>query len=185
MILENPFKTNQKLHRALLRGNQKAWHYLINHYTPLMLSIISPILGKEYCHESADIVQETFAQLCDNNFNLLTNYEPNKASLGTWLVIICKCRCIDWLRKKRPPTIPLDENMTLTADEETTSTEPLDYPKSLLSDREKTVMTLYFDFELTVKEIASYLSIKEQTVRSLRHKAISKLRDYFRTNSRG
>ena len=48
-----------------------------------------------------------------------------------------------------------------------------------LSDRQKVILKLMFDEDMDVEDIAEKLGIAAQTVRSAKHKALTKLRDAF------
>ena len=56
----------------------------------------------------------------------------------------------------------------------------LKLPEALLSPRQREILTMLYDHEMDVSEVASALGIDPQTVRSAHHKAMIKLRAYFR-----
>jgi RNA polymerase sigma-70 factor (ECF subfamily) len=62
--------------------------------------------------------------------------------------------------------------------------ERLKYPDSLLSPRQKLVLSMIYDRDLEVAEIATSLGVDPQTVRSTHHKAMLKLRSYFAQDER-
>ena len=60
--------------------------------------------------------------------------------------------------------------------------EPVDrlsYPQELLSPRQREILALIYDRDMDVAEIAARLRIDAQTVRSMHHKAMLKLRAHF------
>jgi RNA polymerase sigma factor (sigma-70 family) len=60
--------------------------------------------------------------------------------------------------------------------------EPVDrltYPPELLSPRQREILALLYDRDMDVAEIAAKLAIDAQTVRSMHHKAMVKLRAHF------
>ena len=74
---------------------------------------------------------------------------------------------------EQAPPIAAAEN----ADKTTGATENL--PPGLLTGRQKLVLQLLFDREMSPSEISKVLGISAQAVRSTKHKAIQKLREYF------
>jgi RNA polymerase sigma factor (sigma-70 family) len=57
--------------------------------------------------------------------------------------------------------------------------EPLKLPKDLLSPRQQLVLTMLYERDMDVAEIARTLDVDPQTVRSTHHKAMLKLRAHF------
>jgi RNA polymerase sigma-70 factor (ECF subfamily) len=57
--------------------------------------------------------------------------------------------------------------------------EPIKLPDELLSPRQKLVITMLYERDMDVGEIALALGIDPQTVRSTHHKAMLKLRLHF------
>ena len=58
--------------------------------------------------------------------------------------------------------------------------DPVRIPKGLLSDRQAMILRMLYDEDMDAAEIAGLLGIDSQTVRSTHHKALVKLRRYFR-----
>ena len=135
--------------------------------------------------ECADVLQEVFVRLVRDNFRLLRQYDPERAKLTTWLGVIANSCAIDWLRKS-PAHEPL-ENVAehhLAAAETTDYDSPLMLPPELLPARQMLILKLLYEDDMDVAEVAKQLHIEAQTVRSLRHKAISRLRNWLK-NERG
>jgi RNA polymerase sigma factor (sigma-70 family) len=57
--------------------------------------------------------------------------------------------------------------------------ERLKLPADLLSPRQREILTMLYDQEMEVAEIAAALKIDAQTVRSMHHKALQRLRAHF------
>ena len=55
----------------------------------------------------------------------------------------------------------------------------INIPEELLSPRQRLVLRLLFDDEMSVAEAAEAMSVEAQTVRSAKHKALTKLRQFF------
>ncbi len=52
-------------------------------------------------------------------------------------------------------------------------------PLHVLSARQRLVMTLLFDEQLSVAEAAGFIGVDEQTIRSTKHKALTRLREHL------
>ncbi len=124
-------------------------------------------------------MQEVFTRLCKDNFRLLKTYDATRAGLSTWLTIVARSTARDMQRRRQPQITPIDlvpeVMLSVTAEPQ----EKLRLPDGLLSPRQKLVLTLLYEREMDVAEIATSLGIDPQTVRSTHHKAMLKLREHF------
>jgi RNA polymerase sigma factor (sigma-70 family) len=59
----------------------------------------------------------------------------------------------------------------------------LKLPEALLSPRQREILTMLYDREMEVGEVAKVLGIDPQTVRSAHHKAMVKLRGHFKAEA--
>ena len=175
---------------ACCRGDRRAWDAFVQRYGHVIFAAVQRTFrGRgRLSHRSAtveDIVQDVFVRLVKEDFRLLRSFDSRKAAITTWLTLVACSTTIDHLRKNQDPTVTIDEShghaaaparpAPIMAGE---SALPA-IPPGLLSPRQKLVLTMSFEQELTVPQIAKTLRIDEQTVRSTRHKAIEKLRKYF------
>jgi RNA polymerase sigma-70 factor (ECF subfamily) len=163
--------------KALARGEKPAWDAFVRRYAGLILAAVRPVARPGA--ELEDIVQEVFTRLCKDEFRLLKTYDPARAGLSTWLTIVARSTARDMQRRRQPPIAPIDSvpevMLSVTAEPQ----EKLRLPEGLLSPRQKLVLTLLYDREMEVAEIAAALGIDPQTVRSTHHKAMLKLREHF------
>jgi len=126
-----------------------------------------------------DVVQDAFVRI----FHALDSFDESKAPLVTWMKTICIREAIGFLRKHKKFnwTDELSENL-LSTDEELMAgewdTEEILLRIESLSDEHKTILMLYYFDELSHKEIAALLNIKEVSSRSrlLRAREILKIR---------
>jgi RNA polymerase sigma factor (sigma-70 family) len=169
--------TNSLDLKALARGEKPAWDAFVRRYAGLILAAVRPVARPGA--ELEDIVQEVFTRLCKDEFRLLKTYDPARAGLSTWLTIVARSTARDMQRRRQPPIAPIDSvpevMLSVTAEPQ----EKLRLPEGLLSPRQKLVLTLLYDREMEVAEIAAALGIDPQTVRSTHHKAMLKLREHF------
>ena len=173
--------TNEPLSPALLNGDSAAWEGFVRRYGGLIVAAvrgIAPVPG-----EIEDLTQEVFVRLCKDDFRLLRSYDPARAGLSTWLTIVARSTARDALRRRRADSVPIDAvpEAQLAVD----PVEPvskLKLPEALLSPRQREILAMLYDREMEVAEIARTLGIDPQTVRSAHHKAMVKLRAYFRAD---
>jgi RNA polymerase sigma factor (sigma-70 family) len=135
--------------------------------------------------EVEDLVQEVFVRLCRDEFRLLRTYDPARARLSTWITIIARSTARDALRRHRPVMMPIEAvpEGRLAVD----PVEPvrrLKLPEALLSPRQREILTMLYDREMEVAEVAKALGIDPQTVRSAHHKAMVKLRAHFKAEAK-
>jgi DNA-directed RNA polymerase specialized sigma24 family protein len=85
------------------------------------------------------------------------------------------------LRRRRLAQTPIDAVPEALLATDATPPEKLKLPEGLLSPRQKLVLSMIYDRDMEVAEIATALGVDPQTVRSTHHKAMLKLRSHFST----
>lgn len=166
---------------ALARGEKGSWEAFVRRYAGLVAAAVRGIAREPA--EVEDLTQEVFLRLCRNDFRLLRSYDPARAGLSTWLTIVARSTARDALRRHRPLAVPLEtvpESLLAVAPVE--PAQKLKLPQALLSPRQREIMTMLYDREMEVAEIAKILGIDPQTVRSAHHKAMIKLRAHFKAD---
>lgn len=164
---------------ALWRGERGAWEVFVRRHAGLVVAAVRGITHEP--SEVEDLTQDVFLRLCKDDFRLLRSYDPARASLSTWLTIVARSTARDARRRRRPEPVPLDAvpEGRLAVD----PVEPvgrLKLPEALLSPRQRQILAMLYDREMEVPEVAAALGIDRQTVRSAHHKAMLKLRAYFK-----
>ena len=169
------------LPETLLRGEKAAWDAFVRRYGGLVVAAVRGVAMAQ--PEVEDLTQEVFVRLCKDDFRLLRTYDPERASLSTWITIVARSTARDGLRRRRAETVPLDAvPEAQLAIEPVLPVEKLKLPEALLSPRQREILAMLYDREMDVAEIARTLGIDPQTVRSAHHKAMVKLRAHFRAN---
>jgi RNA polymerase sigma factor (sigma-70 family) len=163
----------------LLRGENDAWEAFVRRYAGLVVAAVRGVARE--AAEVEDLAQEVFLRLCKDNFRLLRSFDPARAGLSTWITIVARSTARDAMRRHRPVSVPIDAvpEGRLAID----PVEPvrkLKLPEALLSPRQRQILTMLYDREMDVSEVAAELGIDPQTVRSAHHKAMIKLRAHFR-----
>ena len=164
---------------ALLQGEKAAWDAFVRRYGGL---IVAAIRGVAPPHaDIEDLTQDVFIRLCKDDFRLLRTYDPARASLSTWITIVARSTARDGLRRRRGESVPIDAvPEAQLAVEPVEPVQKLKLPDALLSPRQREILTMLYDREMDVAEIAGVLKIDPQTVRSAHYKAMIKLRAHFR-----
>jgi RNA polymerase sigma factor (sigma-70 family) len=170
---------------SLIAGNKPAWDQFVVRYAGLITAAARRVIGAGggSSGEVEDIVQEVFLRLCKDGFRLLRQYDPARAGLTTWLTIVARSVAHDAIRRRRVPTQTLDDTPEAAFAVEPKFHEPIKLPPDLLSPRQQLVITMLYERDMEVSEIAATLGVDAQTVRSTHHKAMIKLRGYFRENA--
>jgi RNA polymerase sigma-70 factor (ECF subfamily) len=163
--------------QALIRGEKTAWNGFVRRYAGLILSAVRGTA--RHGIDVEDIVQEVFTRLCKDDFRLLKTYDAARAGLSTWLTIVARSTARDMQRRRQPALTPIDAVPEMLLAVTAEPKEKLRLPDGLLSPRQKLVLTLLYEREMEVAEIAAALGIDPQTVRSTHHKAMLKLREHF------
>jgi len=102
------------------------------------------------------------------------------ASSGTWLAVVARSAAVDFARRRRQATSPIDEVPESALAVEDRHVEKLKIPHGLLTERQTLILKCLYDEERDVSEIAQLLKIDAQTVRSTHHKALLRLREHFK-----
>ena len=90
-----------RLVRAALRGDQEAYSELVGRYMNIVVGFSYNRVGD--FHRAEDIAQEAFLKAYNSLGSL---QEPVK--FGSWLLVIARHTCMDWLRANRP-AVSLDQ----------------------------------------------------------------------------
>ena len=137
-------------------------------------------------HIAQELTQDAFLKAYRQ---LRTLKDPN--AFSGWLYVIVARECLDWLRKNRIPMESLDtadsnevdkvsysqyvaEKQEEEADE--TRREVVKELLKKLPESERTVMTLHYLGEMTIKAISEFLGVSQNTVKSRLSRARNRLR---------
>lgn len=165
----------------LRRGDKPAWDGFVARYAGLIHGAVAGVLrqtGRD-AGDAADIAQDVFVRLCKDDYRLLGQYDPGRAALATWLTVVSRSVALDAIRRRRAPSVALEdapESAVAVAPVEPTN---LKIPDGLLSPRQALILTMLYDRDMDPAEVGAALGIDAQTVRSMHHKALTRLRDHF------
>ena len=176
-------ETDEELRQleALLGGDKRAWDGFVARYAGVIFAAVRRRLIPAGCVEEAeDVAQDVFVRLCRADFKLLRGYDSERAKLTTWLTVIANSAAIDHLRRRRRPARSIDEVAEGELSVEPKEPVRIKIPDGLLSPRQALVLELLYKRDMTPAEAAEQIGIDPQTVRSMHHKALTKLRAHFK-----
>ena len=176
-------------------GEASCFEELVERHKQRVFGIAYRYLGN--AQDAEDVAQQVFI----NIYNAKASYKPT-AQFTTWLYTVCKNTCLKTFRKKRFPTVSIDEDVE--TDEETVPVQLPD-PQALtplenalhreqeavvkeaieaLPENQKMVVLLYKYEELSYEEIAKITGLSVKAVKSALHRARvslkEKLAGYFK-----
>ena len=173
---------------VLLGGSETAWRDFVLEYAPLLLAVAQKTLHHYRVSDpdlADDAVQEAFLRLVREDYRGLRLYDPQRSQLRTFLAVIVRNITIDLLRKRRNTEAVSPERLEQVAAPVEVQREELQkIPAGVLSTRQSRVLHLLVNEELSVSEVAEQMGVQPHTIRSMKHKAIQRLRRYFHNQPR-
>ena len=170
--------------KACIGGDKEAWDAFVDRYSGVIFSAVERTVGGRghgvNRSDVEDSTQEVFVRLVRDGFRLLRSYDPRQASLVTWLSLVARSAAIDHLRKRRLEAVSLaSDSPEHLAAARPQRAEPRSLPLHLLSARQRLILRMLFDEGMSVVETARMIGVNEQTIRSTKHKALSRLREHL------
>ncbi|MCY4553561.1 MAG: sigma-70 family RNA polymerase sigma factor [Candidatus Poribacteria bacterium] len=174
----------QLIHRVLA-GDDAAFDLLVKKYEKSAHALAWRKVGN--FHDAEEITQDAFLQAYKK---LATLKNPHQ--FAGWLYVIVNRLCIDWMRKQKPAMRSLEEMSVKAIDdviyaryvEEHRESEATDRRHEIvkkllekLPESERTVVTLYYLGEMTMKEISKFLGVSVKTISSRLHRARKRLKE--------
>jgi RNA polymerase sigma-70 factor (ECF subfamily) len=128
----------------------KVFAPLINQYGPALMTFVGRIAQQQ--EDAEDVVQNAFVAA----YQHLMDFDPQQASLSTWLQRIAYHEALYHLRKRRRQVLlPLDVGDDVPDElPETATAEKLDEAIQKLSPEDQMLLQLYYFDERPLKEIA-------------------------------
>ena len=102
--------SNSDLSHSALNGDQQACTEIVSRFHGKIFGLVLRMVKNR--QEAEDLTQETFIKA----FNSLSTFNSDYA-FSTWLYKIAANTCIDYFRKKRLKTFPLDNPITVKDNE--------------------------------------------------------------------
>ena len=173
-----------QLIQQVLQGDQEAFAILVNKYQKGVHALAWRKIGD--FHIAQEITQDAFLRAYQKLETL-----KNHNLFGGWLYVIASRLCADWFEKKSLPEQSLEvtdmsevnhvsysryvaQKQEAEADE--TRREIVKELLQKLPESERTVMTLHYLGEMTIKTISEFLGVSPNTVKSRLSRARNRLR---------
>ncbi len=177
-------QNDAELIQRTLEGDQDAFGSLVKKYQKGVHALAWRKVGD--FHIAQEITQDAFLKAYQKLSTL-----KNRNAFSGWVYVIVARMSKDWLRKNRLPMDPLDttdvsevdhvsysrytaEKQAAEADE--TRREIVKELLKKLPESERTVITLHYLGEMTVKAVAEFLGVSQNTVKSRLNRARNRLR---------
>ena len=176
-------ESDVQLIQRILSGDEAAFGVLVEKHQKSVHALAWRKVGD--FHDAEEITQDTFLQVYKK---LSTLKDPYK--FAGWLYGIANRLCIDWIRKKNLATQSLEDTPVediekasythhVSEQSETAISEHRrEIVKKLLSklpESERTVMTLHYLGEMTVKEISRFLGVSVSAIHNRLYRARKRL----------
>ncbi len=173
-----------QLIQQVLQGDQEAFALLVNKYQKGVHALAWRKIGD--FHIAQEITQDAFLRAYQKLETL-----KNHNLFGGWLYVIAARLCSDWFQKKSLPEQSLEvtdmnevnrasysryvaQKQEAEADE--TRREVVKELLQKLPESERTVMTLHYLGEMTIKTISEFLGVSPNTVKSRLSRARNRLK---------
>ena len=172
-----------QLIRDILSGDDTAFNTLVEKYQKSVHALVWRKVGD--FHHAEEITQDTFLRAYEK---LSTLRNPNL--FAGWLYVIANRLCISWVRRQKPAMLSLEGLSMKEVDRlsyeryiskqlETQDTERryviVEKLLEKLPESERTVVTLHYLGEMTVKQIGKFLGVSANTIASRLYRAQKRL----------
>ncbi len=178
---------SSELIQKCIDGDNSAWTTIVDRYISFAYKAIIIILNRHFYqydnNDVEDICQNTFIKLFLNDYKVLRSYDRARSKFSTLLTVIARNAAIDYMRKFKEPATPISDIVDELYCGEIMDTGKIDIPTNVVSPRQHLVLRMLYDDGLDVEAVAKFLDVKRQTVRSLHHRAIKKLREHYRLDT--
>ncbi len=178
-------QNDAQLIQRILQGDQEAFSPLVRKYQQGVHALVWRKIGD--FHIAQEITQDAFLQAYRKLGTL-----KNPTQFSGWLYVIAANLCRSWFRKNRMP-VPESLDATETnevdrvsysqyvaekqeAEVDETRREVVKKLLQKLPESERTVMTLHYLGEMTIKSISEFLGVSQNTIKSRLSRARNRLR---------
>ena len=177
-------ESDVQLIQRILSGDEAAFGVLVEKHQKSVHALAWRKIGD--FHDAEEITQDTFLQVYKK---LPTLKDPYK--FAGWLYVIANRLCFDWIRKKNLAIQSLEDTPVEEIEktsythhvseqaEKASSEHRREIVKKLLAklpESERTVMTLHYLGEMTVKEISRFLGVSVSAIHNRLYRARKRLK---------
>jgi len=181
--------SDEQLIEAYLKGDKETLNILIKRYLTLIFNYILSFVKDADIAE--DLTQEVFVKV----WKKIKKFD-NKYKFKSWLYIIAKNTCLDYLKKNRAINFSelnlVDDNLLFENLLKEVSASPqaefeiaqegivLNDAVDKLPGKYKETIKLHFQGGYNFREIGEILKISIETVKSRNRRALARLRKFFK-----
>jgi RNA polymerase sigma-70 factor (ECF subfamily) len=170
-------RAERRLAARLRKGDPDALAEAHRAYGGLVLGYLRRALGDQGAAE--DVHQEVFLEVWRRG----PGYDPDRASLGTWIMLIARSRAIDHLRRRIPE--PLDPQSPRAGEPEDPAASPdllverwaMAVHLARLPEEQARILRMRFHEGLSQTEIAERTGIPLGTVKTYMVRGLRRLRE--------
>ncbi len=163
-------QSDEELMKAFKLGHNEAFNMLYERYSGRIIAYLRKRLHDD--DAAQEVFQETFLKVSANRSSF-----DSKGLFAPWLFTICRNSLIDFIRK-----VQLESHARQTVLEEgvemSSSSSEGRFEKLMrsLNEREKKILELRFQKDLTFQRISQTIGISTVNVRKIASRAITRLR---------
>jgi RNA polymerase sigma factor (sigma-70 family) len=174
------------IHRILL-GEPSLYAQLVERYQSYVFTLVLRITGNR--EDAEEVAQDVFVKA----YRSLADFRQ-QARFSTWLYTIARTSCFTFLRKKKMNILPLDDGKEgahlahLTSESGAMGLEQksrhlaLNRAIRLLGPDDALIITLFYQGEQTLEEIAQIMGLNPNAVKVRLHRARLKLKEKMETH---
>ncbi|MBO5476692.1 MAG: RNA polymerase sigma factor [Clostridia bacterium] len=165
-----------KLITRFKNGDKSAFEEIVKRLQNQLLLIAKSRLNNQSLAD--DVVQETFICLFKNARKI-----KNVSKFKSWITIVLINKCNKLMKQKKIVEISYDqenfENFLQTEQEYENITNNIDFINyiSFLNIEERTIISMFYSQNYTIKEIAEILKLSENTIKSKILRAKNKIKN--------
>ena len=170
-------KTESELIERVLDGEWRNYAILVDKYEQRVFNYVQYLVGNR--EDAEELTQDTFTKA----YHSLAQFR-GEAAFSTWLLRIAHFKCLTKFRKKTYPHVAIDSAHGYESDEtENPSVVMQASDKSNILNRalgqlksdERSVITLFYYQELSIKEIIDVTQLSESNVKIHLHRGRKRL----------
>jgi len=179
----------EEIIRQVLQGNVQAFAHLVQQYQNYVFTLVQRYVpGRE---EAEEIAQDVFVKA----YRSLADFR-GQCKFSTWLYTIVNTTCISALRKKKAPTLLMDEEKMIFVADQSHSADNNHKRLEIRSERkiiqsaiaqlpptDAQIITLFYLHEQSLAEVATILGLTTNHVKVRLHRARGKLKEILERKS--
>lgn len=172
-------KTEAELIERVLDGEWRTYAILVDKYERKVFNYVNYLTGNK--EDAEELTQDTFAKA----YQSLAQFR-GEAAFSTWLLRIAHFKCLTRFRKKNYPHVAIESAYKLESNNASDPSSDLQFTDKSrvlkiamdkLSADERSVITLFYYQDLSIKEIVEVTQLKESNVKIHLHRGRKKLFD--------